>query len=228
MTAPALQQSNQAGSSTVTFTNAQTAGNCNIAIVTWDDNTSAARSNPTDTKGNVYSSVLFTQLSCGDGNSASIQVFVAPNIKTAAANGNAIDVSGTPPSGFELFIAEISGVLTTSPYDSASGASSAGPSGNASTTTGILSSSSEILIAACPSPNGNATSAGTGWTLIGAVSGGGTGYEYQVVSSTTAVTAKMNVSGDWVIAVVGFQAPGGGGGGPVYTSLRAVLRPRAI
>ena len=72
----------------VTFTSAQTAGNLNVVVVGWND-TTAAVSSVTDSKGNVYTLAVGPTVRSGQLSQA---IYYAKNIQAAAANTNSVTV----------------------------------------------------------------------------------------------------------------------------------------
>src|SRR5262245_51910365 len=75
----------------VTYTSAQTAGNFNVVVVGWND-TTAAVSSVTDSRGNVYTRAVGPTALAGQ---MSQSIYYAKNIVGAAASANTVTVRFT-------------------------------------------------------------------------------------------------------------------------------------
>ena len=203
----AVAQFKQAAASNLTFTNPTTAGNMIAAIPAWGDKTTNANT-PTEVSGHD------TFASCGKSaqtagvDSASVQIFYAKNIHGGTAEQ--VDQSASLP-GLDNFICEISGADTVAPFDSGSFCG-AGGVGSTASATGTAAASGELVLGGCYSPNGNTSTAGTGFALMGSISGGGTGYEQGTLGSSGSYTATFHMSSssdEWVVGFCAFKAAGG-------------------
>jgi Fibronectin type III domain len=126
---------------TIPFAAAQTAGNLNIVIVSWNDSVAQIQS-VTDTSGNAYALAVGPTIDAGV---ASQSIYQATSIAAAAAN--AVTVTFSSQAAYpDIRIAEYAGVRSTSPVDAtaaAQGSSALGDSGTLTTTNG-----NDLLVAA--------------------------------------------------------------------------------
>jgi chitodextrinase len=189
----------------ITFSGTQAAGDLNVVIVAWADDT-VHLSSVTDTKGNSYSLAVGPTASSGSTQS----IYYAKNIVAAAAGSNTVTVTfdGPAPS-LDVRIAEYSGVDTVSPLDKTSG--SVGTSLTASTGPVTTVTANEVLVA--------------GVYTWSAVSGPGSGYtqriftpwndslEDRIVTATGSysATASLTSSNLWIISLATFKVASGGG-----------------
>jgi DNA-binding protein YbaB len=190
-----------------TYSSAQLAGDLNVVVVAWANNTVHLTS-VTDSKGNSYALAVGPTASQGSTQS----IYYAKNIAAATAGANAVTVSfdGSAAS-LDVRIAEYSGVDTVSPLDQTSAAF--GTSSLASTGPVTTTSANEVLVAGVYT-----------WT---SVAGAGTGYtqrifttwndslEDRIVTTTGSysATAPQTSSNLWFISLATFKAATGGGGG---------------
>ena len=102
---------------TVTFTDAQAAGDLNVVFAAWPDSVTTV-SSVTDSAGNVYVEGLAPLVLPG---TATQVAYYAKNIAAAAAGSNTVTIAfnGMAPSA-DVRIAEYSGLDTTNPLDTAS------------------------------------------------------------------------------------------------------------
>ena len=182
----------------VTYGNAQTAGDLNIVVVGWGDNTSTI-SSVTDSLGNTYSRGV------GPTSTSGLQqsIYYAKNI---AGGNNTVTVTFNQAAAYpDVRILEYSGLSTSSPLDvtaAAVGSGSSASSGSATTTSG-----NELIFGAGTSDN-FFSGAGSGFTkriinLYGNIA------EDKVVSSIGGYAATaINSSGGWVMQMATFKAAG--------------------
>jgi hypothetical protein len=130
----ATPQSNQSQVS-VTYANAQAAGDTNILAIGWNDATSNITA-VTDLAGNTYQVAVPT----ARGNGLSQAIYYAKNIKAAAAGANTVTVIFSAAAPFvDIRATEYTGLDQASPFDvghSASGTSATANSGSVTTTVG--------------------------------------------------------------------------------------------
>jgi hypothetical protein len=179
----------------VTYGNAQTAGDLNIVVVGWGDNTSTI-SSVTDSLGNSYSRGV------GPTSTSGLQqsIYYAKNI---AGGNNTVTVTFNQAAAYpDVRILEYSGLSTSSPLDvtaAAVGSGSSASSGSATTTSG-----NELIFGAGTSDN-FFSGAGSGFTkriinLYGNIA------EDKVVSSIGGYAATaINSSGGWVMQMATFK-----------------------
>jgi hypothetical protein len=186
---------------TVPFKSAQTAGNLNVVVVGWNDST-AAVSNITDTKGNIYLPAVGPTVQTGVATQA---IYYAKNIVAAAANGNSVTVTFSPAANYpDIRIAEYSGLDTASPLDVSVGAqgNSATSSSGAVTTT----NANDLLIGANLVQTGT-TGAGSGFTSRIITPQDADILEDRIVTATGSysATAPISPSAQWIMQIVAFK-----------------------
>jgi len=186
---------------TVPFKSAQTAGNLNVVVVGWNDST-AAVSNITDTKGNIYSLAVGPTVQTGVSTQA---IYYAKNIVAAAANGNSVTVTFSPAANYpDIRIAEYSGLDTASPLDVSVGAqgNSATSSSGAVTTT----NANDLLIGANLIQTGT-TGAGSGFTSRIITPQDADILEDRIVTATGSysATAPISPAAQWIMQIVAFK-----------------------
>ena len=197
----ATPQSNKT-SVAIPFTGAQRAGNFNVVIVGWND-TSAAVTGVTDTKGNVYTRAIGPTQNPG---ALSQSIYYAANIAGATAGGNTVTVTFSPSAAYaDIRTLEYSGVAHASPLDAAVGA--AGNSATSSSGSLTTTAPGDLLV------SGNMVSTLThgpaaGWTLRFVTSPDGDLAEDRVATTAGAYTgsAPMDGAGAWVHQTVAFKA----------------------
>jgi hypothetical protein len=184
----------------VTFTQANTAGDLIVIAAGWTDTTSNVTS-VADTAGNTYVKAVGPTLYSPD---LSQVIYYAAGIKAAAA-GNKITVTMNATSNsLDLRTAEFGGLAASGPLDVTAGASGkalAASSGAATTTHPY-----ELLFGAGMSSN-LYSSAGAGFTLIAFTSNGNM-FEYEIVQTagSYAATASQSLSTDeYVMQLATFQ-----------------------
>ena len=194
-----------AGSSTTTITlTAGTQRGDAILVGATCNNTGVTVSSITDSRGNSYASVV------SNASNFTAQVYAALNTAVLYA-GDTITVNWSSTSNpKECAAVGAPGVAKVSATDAASAANS-GSSTTPTVTTGTLAQHYELIFAV--EANGNAGGAIT-WsapmTQIASVNIGGnffSGYAYDTVSATTAVTASGTItSTTWGIAAAALKA----------------------
>jgi len=198
-TGPATIQSLNS-SVAVAYGSAQTAGNLNIVVVGWGDNTSSV-SSVTDTRGNVYTRAVGPTTNTGIQQS----IYYAKNI---AAGSNAVTVAFSPAASYpDVRILEYSGLDPASPLDGKAGASGSGTaanSGNAAT----LSANELVFGAGTTGAIFNAAGSGFVSRMINAY---GNIAEDKTVSATGSYNATATTNSSvWVMQVATFRASGQG------------------
>jgi hypothetical protein len=178
----------------VTYNQAQTAGNTNVIAIGWNDATSIVTS-VSDSQGNTYKVAVAT----GRGSDVAQTVFYASSIKAGA---NTVTVTFNTKVPFaDIRIAEYSGIASSNPLDGSSSAS--GNGGSASSGTATTSAQNDLVFAAGM----------TDW----AFNSGGSGYTVRVITHPDtdivedriapagANAATAPVTGSWVMQAVAFK-----------------------
>lgn len=186
---------------TVKFAAAQGAGDLNVVVVGWKDST-AAVSDVTDTKGNVYKLAVGPTVQSGNATQA---IYYANNIASAAASGNSVTVSFTSAAIYpDIRIVEYSGIDIVSPLDvtaAASGNSTLSSSGAVTTRF-----ANELIIGANVVQH-QTTAAGSGFVQRMITSPDGDIVEDRTVATigSYAATAPVSPSGWWIMQLVTFK-----------------------
>jgi hypothetical protein len=206
-----VKSATPAGSSTsvpVTFLSAQGAGDLNIVAVGWND-TSAAVSSVTDTRGNSYA------LAVGPTSGTSLRqsIYYARNI---AAGSNTITVTFNKAAFYvDVRAVEYSGLDPATPLDVTAGA--AGTSSSANSGSATTSSGNELIFGA--------------GTTGGTIGGPGAGFVSRVITPDSDIaedktassagrynaTSTLPSSSTWVMQMAAFRASGQSGGNPPPT-----------
>jgi len=191
---------------TVTYTGAQTAGNFNVVIVSWNDST-ATISSVADSIGNTYAVAAAPIVQAG---TASQAIYYAKNIAAAAAGANTVTVNFNVAARHpDIRIAEYSGIDPLNPLDTSVGAqgnTTTSDSGQVTTT-----NANDILIGANVVQS-TSTGSGTGYTSRG-ITADGDILEDQVVSATGSynATATLDKVQLWIMQMAAFRAAVSGG-----------------
>jgi YD repeat-containing protein len=203
-------------SATATFASAQSAGDLNVVIVAWTD--AGPAPSVTDSQGNPYALAVTTTNSATATTQA---IYYASNIAAASAGSNAVTVSfGFAVTSVDERIAEYSGIVTSTPLDSTSGATGSGSTLNSgsATTTGA----NDLLIAGSYEQSViNGTSTGFTVRIDNAY---GDIFEDDIASSAGSYSATASQNGGtwWLMSMAAFRSAGAGGAAPsVPTGLSA-------
>jgi uncharacterized membrane protein len=186
----------------VTYSAAQGAGDLNVVVVGWNDST-AAVSSVTDSKGNVYSRAVGPTAISG---TLSQSVYYAKNIVAAAAKANTVTVKFSTAATYpDIRIVEYSGADPNSPVDvtaAASGNSNSSNSGSATTTNPTdLIFGANIVTTITSGP-------GSGFTSRMITSPDGDIAEDRMVTSAGSYNAMAPLSsGAWIMQMVAFRTP---------------------
>jgi len=206
---------------TVTYTGAQTAGNLNVVIVSWNDST-ATISSVTDSIGNTYAVAAAPVVQSA---TASQAIYYGKNIAAAAAGANTVTVTFNVAARHpDIRIAEYSGVDPLNPLDASVGAqgnTATSDSGPVSTT-----NANDILIGANV-VQATSTGPGTGYSSRG-ITVDGDILEDQVVSVTGSysATATLDKVQLWIMQMAAFRAATSGGSpAPNIASLNPTTGP---
>lgn len=191
----------------VNYAGAQGSGNLNVVVVGWND-TNAAVSSVTDSRGNVYTRAIGpTQYN----NQLSQSIYYARGILSSAAGANMVTVRFTTPAVYaDIRILEYSGVDQLNPVDvtaAATGTSSSSNSGPATTTNANdLIFSANIVSTSTSGPGG-------GFTRRMITSPDGDIAEDRIVTTVGSYSgsAPLSSSGSWIMQMVAFKAASGGG-----------------
>ena len=189
----------------VPFTAAQTAGDLNVVVVSFNDSTTQV-STVTDTSGNTYTLAVGPTLSTGN---ATQSIYYAKAIAAASANANTVTVTLTASASYpDIRIAEYSGVDTTAPLNGTAAASGTGVNldSGALTTT----NANDLLFASSYVAH-DTTGPGTSFTQR-LITQDASIVEDRIVTTTGTYdgTAPQDSSGWWVMQMVAFKAASGG------------------
>jgi len=190
----------------VTYTGAQTAGNLNVVIVSWNDST-ATISSVTDSIGNTYAVAAAPVVQTG---TASQAIYYAKNIAAAAAGANTVTVNFNVAARHpDIRIAEYSGVDPLNPLDA-----SVGAQGNTATSDSgpVATTNANDLLIGANVVQSTSTGPGTGYTSRG-ITVDGDILEDQVVSATGSysATATLDKVQLWIMQMAAFRAAVSGG-----------------
>ena len=185
----------------VTYNAAQTAGDLNVVVVGWNDNTSTI-SRVADSKGNAYTPAVGPTIQNGY---ATQSIYYAKNIVSAGARTNTVSVTFSTAAAYpDIRILEYNGADLTHPLDVTAaniGNSSTSNSGSASTT-----NATDLILGANLTQTMTA-SPGSGFTKRLLTQPDGDIAEDHMVSSTGSysATAPISPSGPWIMQMVAFR-----------------------
>jgi len=200
---------------TVTYTAAQAAGDLNVVAVGWND-TTATVSSITDKSGNTYTLAVGPTVRSGFGTQS---IYYAKNIAAAAAGANTVTVTFSTAAVYpDIRILEYSGADPNNPVDvkvANTGNSTTSSSGSVTTTT-----ASDLLFAA-NLVGSTTTGPGAGYTTRLLTQPDEDIAEDRMVTATGSysATAPITPSNPWIMQLVAFRAPVGGGTAPTLTSV---------
>ncbi len=182
----------------VSYPAAQTAGDLNVVVVGWNDNTSTVQS-VRDSAGNNYS------LAIGPTSGTGLQqsIYYAANI---AGGSNTVTVTFSQAAAYpDVRILEYRGVTALDVTAGASGNSAAANSGATTTT-----SANELIFGANTVATGNAA-VGSGFTsrIITVPDGDLAEDKIVTTAGSNSATATLTGSGPWVMQMVTFSAVSG-------------------
>jgi hypothetical protein len=190
--------SNPSGSTlAVAYPAAQTAGNLNIVVVGWND-TTAAVSSVTDSRGNTYTRAVGPTT----GTALSQSIYYAKNI---IAGSNTVTVVFNQTAAYpDVRVLEYSGADTTNPLDVTAGASGTGLTGNSGSAT--TTSANELVFGAGMTFD-IYNAAGSGYTNRVITNFGDIAEDRSVTSTGSYnATAAMRASAAWVMQMATFKA----------------------
>ena len=190
----------------VTYTSAQAAGDLNVIVVGWNNNTTAVNS-VTDSKGNVYQLAVGPTVLSGF---LSQSIYYAKNIAAAAAGTNSVTVQFSGATAFpDIRIVEYSGADLSNPVDvtaAATGNSASSNSGTATTT------NATDLIFGAGTTTTHYTGPGSGFTQRIITNPDGDIVEDRTVTAVGSYSAVAPMaSGRWAMQMVAFRTPVSGG-----------------
>ena len=127
----------------VTYTEAQTAGDLDVVVVGWND-TVAQVTSVADSSGNVYSLALGPTT---ESNELSQSIYYSPNIRAAASGGNVVTVTFSADAQYvDVRVVEYQGIAAVHPLDQTSQGS--GVTATASAPAVMTTYSDELIVAA--------------------------------------------------------------------------------
>ena len=196
---------------TVTFTAAQSAGDLNVVAVGWNDG-AAAVSAVTDACGNTYALAVGPTVQKGV---ASQSIYYAKNIASASAGANSVTVTfNIAAVNPDIRILEYSGADPSNPVDiTAAGHGNSATSSSATVTT----TNATDLIFGANLVQTATTGPGSRFTERLLTTPDGDIAEDRMVTATGSyrATAPVSPSGKWIMQMVAFRTPSGGGD-PTY------------
>jgi len=190
--------SNPSGSTlAVAYPAAQTVGNLNIVVVGWND-TTAAVSSVTDSRGNTYTRAVGPTT----GTALSQSIYYAKNI---IAGSNTVTVVFNQTAAYpDVRVLEYSGADTTNPLDVTAGASGTGLTGNSGSAT---TTSAHELVFGAGMTFDIYNAAGSGYTNRVITNFGDIAEDRSVTSTGSYnATAAMRASAAWVMQMATFKA----------------------
>jgi hypothetical protein len=209
----ATPQSQAVSTVSATYSSAQTAGDLNVVIVGWNDNT-ASVSSVTDTVGNTYKLAVGPTV----GTELSQSMYYASNIAAAAAGANSVKVAFSPSAAYpDVRVVEYSGIDPVYPADSPNpGVGASGTTGDPVSPAYLTANANDVLIGADMVATGTA-GAGTGFTSRIITTPDSDIAEDRVATSSAAytATASQNGVGAWVMQLAAFRAAGSPAPAPV-------------
>ena len=197
----ATPQTNQS-QVTVTYAQAQVAGDTNILAIGWKDATSTITS-ILDSAGNTYSSVSIVH-----GNGISQKIYYAKNIKAAAAGANTVTVTFNAAAPFiDIRATEYSGLDPNYPIDVSHSAIGTGTTPNSGSVT--TTAAQEVLFGA-GTTTGSFTAAGTNFTsrIITTPDANIAEDMFATATGSYSATATLSGSAAWIMQVVGLRNAG--------------------
>jgi hypothetical protein len=207
----------------VTFTAAQAAGDLNVVVAGWNDST-AAVSAVTDSKGNIYARAVGPTVQSGY---ASQSIYYAKNIASAAAGTNTVTVTfASAATSADIRVLEYSGADPSNPVDvTAAAMSNSATSSSGSVTT---TNATDLLFGANLVQT-ITTGPCSGFTKRLLTTPDGDIAEDQMVTAAGSYTATAPVSpsGPWIMQMVAFRTASGGILPPTVSSISPNSGPTA-
>jgi len=185
----------------VAFTNAQTLGNINIVVVSWNDATATIQS-VSDTAGNSY----IAGSSTVRGTGLSQAIYYAANIPSSVENGNTITVNFAQSALIPfLQVFEYAGEGDSIGLYSTASKSSPASTPSAKPTVSIPALSGQLVFVALfsPEPVSSGTKGFTSRSII--TSFGYVEDEIAPANGTIKANAVLSASGNWVIQGIVLQ-----------------------
>jgi len=185
------------------FTKAQVAGDLNVVVVGWNDDTVTVAS-VSDSLGNAYNIATGPLTVAGGGagaGSLSEVIYYAANI-TAGANTVTVNWNGSGAAIPDLRILEYSGVSGVDAASGAAGTSTDADSGSATTT-----NANDLIFGTNMSHTSITASGGSGFQLRTKTWCGDIAEDKTVnTAGSYNATATMSASGTWIMQMVAFSA----------------------
>ena len=193
------------------YTAAQVAGDLNVVVVGWNDST-AVVSAVTDSSGNTYALAVGPTVQSGY---ASQSIYYAPNIASAAAGANTVTVTFASAAACpDIRILEYSGADPNNPVDvtaANSGNSGISYSGSATTTNANdLIFGANLVLTATMGPGG-----GFAQRLLTMPDADIAEDQMVAATGSYSASAPLNAPAPWIMQMVAFQTPSGGGASAV-------------
>jgi hypothetical protein len=200
----------------VPYPGAQAAGNLNVVVVAWWNETTRQWPKVSDTQGNWYARVASPLARIGF---ATQSIYYSTNIAAAAANGNVVTVKFNSPLSADIRIAEYQGIDPVNRFDVKVGGQGGGAVSNSRA---VVTTNANDLLVGVGLVSTAATGPGAGYTsrpLPNAASI----WEDRVVTSAGSyrATAPVAPAGDWIMQLVVFRAAPGASGAVTWAANRA-------
>jgi hypothetical protein len=193
----------QSGSTAgATYTSAQLAGDLNVVVISWADNTAQVQK-VTDSAGNTY----FQALNPVVISNLSQVIYYAKNIKASGANGNTVTVtfsaSATTP---DVRVLEYAGIDPVNTVDMGGVKSASSPVIGTTADSGPFTTTfANDLVIAAVAPSTTVSAGGPGFITVSLPSSGDY-VEHTVTSTAGPLDAQATLkAGAWVIQTVAFR-----------------------
>jgi glycine cleavage system regulatory protein len=199
----------QTGATSATFASTQSAGNLNVVVIGWGDDT-ASITGVSDTRGNAYAVAAPMVTETGTVSPPLRQaIYYAKNI-AAGSNTVTVSFSGTP-SYPDLKILEYGGADSTAPLDVAASASGTSATGTVASGSATTTAASELIVGAGMTTD-RFSGPGASFTQR-VLSNDGNLVEDRLVSTAGSYSATIALDGNqqsWLAQMVTFKAGSGG------------------
>src|ERR1700722_15112699 len=215
----ASQDPASAGTVSVKYAAAQTAGDLNVVAVGWNDSTSSVNS-ITDSKNNNYLIAAGPTTSAGAGTQV---IYYAQSIAAATAGANTVTVTFNTTVKFpDVRIVEYSGISTSGALDVSVGANGSGTSLSSGATT--TSNANDLLVGA-NYIGGSFAAVGSGYTKRIVTVPDNDLVEDRVVAApgSYSATSTQSPSSWWVMQMAAFRTTGTGGAFSTITPRHSAL-----
>jgi hypothetical protein len=189
------------GTVSVTYTEAQTAGDLDVVVVGWND-VVAQVSSVADSSGNLYERAVGPTT---DAIQLSQSIYYSPNIRAATPGANVVTVTFSIAAQYaDVRIVEYRGLATATPLDQTSAAN--GSTAAASTPAVTTTSANELILAAGITTGTFQTVAAPFVQRIITTPDGDT-VEDETATSVGSYGVTVQQNGKWVMQIATFRSP---------------------